>query len=54
MMRLTNSELVEFIEYLSFMKREVEKSQTSKPKKRSETGDSEEEMTDDEGILGMC
>ena len=44
----------QFIVYLSFMKREFEKSQTSKPKKRKETGDSEEEMTDDEGTLGMC
>jgi hypothetical protein len=42
-----------FIMHFSFIKREFEKSQTSKPKKRREDGDSDEDMSDDEGILGI-
>jgi hypothetical protein len=39
--------------HFSFLKREFEKSQTSKPKKKREDGDSDEDMSDDEGILGI-
>jgi hypothetical protein len=39
--------------HFSFIKREFEKSQINKPKKRREDGDSDEDMSDDEGILGI-
>lgn len=39
--------------HFSFLKREFEKLGTSKPKKKREDGDSDEDMSDDEGILGI-